>query len=92
MYPPQLGQPQQNGIPNTNYQMNSNQPMSLPSMQHQMQQMMGNISLQSPPVSMVNMHQMPQQPQGPSMQITQPMTYNLQADSNQNIPVYQQQR
>jgi hypothetical protein len=61
-------------------------------MQPQMTQMMGNLgnlSIQSPPQSMQNMHQMgPPQPQGPGMQITQPMTYNLQADTN--IPVYQQ--
>lgn len=77
--------PQQNGIPHQpNYQMP-------PNMQQQMTQMMGNLSLQSPPQPMPNMHPMGQpQPQGPGMQITQPMTYNLQADSNQNIPVYQQ--
>lgn len=67
--------------------------MSLPhaNMQPQMNHMMGNMSLQSPPSSMQNLHQMGQQ-QGPGMQITQPMTFNLQSDSNQNVPVYQQQR
>lgn len=82
---------QQNGIPQPNYQMNPNQPMPHPNMQPQMNQMMGNLSLQSPPSSMHNLQQMGQQ-QGPGMQITQPMTFNLQSDSNQNIPVYQQQR
>lgn len=80
-------------MPQPNYQMNPNQPMSLPhaNMQPQMNHMMGNMSLQSPPSSMQNLHQMGQQ-QGPGMQITQPMTFNLQSDSNQNVPVYQQQR
>jgi hypothetical protein len=95
-YAPQQQQQQTNGIPQPNYPMNPNQPMSLPHpnmQQPQMHQMMGNLSLQSPPQSMHNLHQMAQQhQQGPGMQITQPMTFNLQSDSNQNIPVYQQQR
>lgn len=53
----------------------------------QLNQMMGNMSLQSPPQSMQNMPSM--QPGMNGMQITQPMTFNLQ-DSNQNVPVYQQ--
>lgn len=61
----------------------NNYPMS-PTMQ--MNHMMGNMTLQSPPHSMQNM---PMHQNG--MQITQPMTFNLQ-DSNQNVPVYQQQR
>lgn len=91
---PSQAPPQQNGIPQPNYQMNHQQPMSLPhpNMPQHMTQMMGNMSLQSPPTSIQNLHQMGQPPQGPGMQITQPMTFNLQADSNQNIPVYQQQR
>lgn len=80
---------QQNGFPTQNFQMNPNQQMLHQNMP-QMNQMLGNLSLQSPPVSMQNHHQ-PQQ--GPvAMQVTQPMTFNLQTDSNQNIPVYQQQR
>lgn len=58
-----------------------------PSMQQQIENI-GNLSLQPPPVSMMNMNQVAQQSQ--ITQITQPMTYNLQADSNQNIPMYQQ--
>jgi hypothetical protein len=66
----------------------NNYPMS-PTMQ--MNQMMGNMNLQSPPPhSMQSMpSNMPMHQNG--MQITQPMTFNLQ-DSNQNVPVYQQQR
>lgn len=95
-YPPQHQQspapPQQNGVHHQpSYQMNPNQPMP-PNIQHsQMNQMMGALSLQSPPGTMHNLHQMGQQhQQGPGMQITQPMTFNLQSDNNQNIPVYQQ--
>ncbi|CAO1328664.1 unnamed protein product [Diamesa serratosioi] len=87
--------PQQHiGLPPQQQNFPMNPSMSAPNMhpQHshqQMQQMMGNMNLQSPPVSMQNLHQMP----GPMPnQINQPMTYLHQTDSNQNIPIYQQQR
>lgn len=77
--------PQQNGM----HPQQNNFPMS-PTLQ--MNHMMGNMSLQSPPHSMQNMpNNMPMQQVPNGMQITQPMTFNLQ-DSNQNVPVYQQQR
>lgn len=87
------GTPQQNGIAQPSYQMNPNQPLSLPHPNMQLNHMMGNLNIQSPPASMQGQQlgQMPMQ-LGPGMQITQPMTFNLQSDSNQNIPVYQQQR
>lgn len=66
--------------------MHPNQQMSLPHPNMQLNQMMGNLNLQSPQNIPMGQHQ------GPGMQITQPMTFNLQSDSNQNIPVYQQQR
>lgn len=94
-YPPQHQQQhassQQNGI-HHHYPMNPSQQMPA-NMQPQLNQMMGALSLQSPPGTMHH-HQMGQQqpPQGPGMQITQPVTFNLQSDNNQNIPVYQQQR
>lgn len=80
---------QQNGVPQPSYQMNPNQPAPLPHQNLQLNQMMGSLNLQPMPG-----HQLGQMPvqQGPGMQITQPMTFNLQSDSNQNIPVYQQQR
>lgn len=80
--------PQQNGLPQINYQMNQQVPHPT---NMQMNQMMGNLSLQSPQSAGHQMAHAPLQ-QGPGMQITQPMTFNLQSDSNQNIPIYPQQR
>lgn len=78
----------------SNFPLNPNQPSNMHP--QQLNQMMGNMSMQSPPTSMGQaiQHQQPQhqqQPQlGPGMQITQPMTYlQQQNDSSQNM-IYQQ--